>query len=425
MMNWTDMILDFVDKNKRTLQLVAGILLALFILVTELPAQSLNNQGFIYGKVYTRDNSYVGAIRWGKEEVFWNDLFNAQKTSTRVDRNRSRDKNDSWFDIDEWTLSSIWDSKKTSSRHQFSTQFGNIAAISKTRNSDIVYVLFKDGNDMKLDGSGFNDIGTNVKVIDPELGELEIKWERIAKIEFLSTPQNLSDNFGLPIYGKVETRRKGTFTGYIQWDKDERVGEDKLDGSTRDGKVSIAFKQLKSLYREEDGSEIELKSGRKMYVYGSNDVNNGNRGIIITVDGIGKIEIPWRSFRSVEFLPSNETGKSYNSYAKPKRLSGTIYTYDDEEISGSFIYDLDETWDFEMIEGNDDEIEYKVPIANIKSIRPKNYAYSQVTFRNGEVVLLGKGRDVTDSNDGLMVAVKGSKEPRYIRWRDISEILFE
>jgi len=423
-MIWIDMILDFVGRNRRTLQLIFGILIALFILISELPAQSLNNQGFIYGKVYTRNNTYVGQIRWGKEEAYWSDLFNGNKTSLRSGRNSRDNQNNSWFDIDDWRLSSIWDNKKHSTTHQFVTQFGNIAAIVRTRDSNVIYVRMKDGNEIKLNG-GSNDIGTKVKVLDPELGELEISWDRISKVEFLSTPQNLRENFGKPLFGTVETRRKGSFTGYIQWDHDERLGRDKLDGSTRDGKVSISFDQLKSVYRREDGSDVELRSGREFYVYGTNDVNNGNRGIVVTVEGIGNIEIPWKAFRGVKFDEPKMSGPSYNNYKTPKKLSGTIYTFDDEEISGSFIYDLDEAWDFEMIEGHDDEIEYKVPISNIKSIRPKNYAYSQVTFRNGESVLLGRGRDVTDSNDGLMIKVRGNKEPRYIRWRDIAEISFE
>lgn len=427
MMNWTDEILNFVGKNRKTLQLIVGILLVLFILISELPAsaQSLNSQGFIYGKVYTRDNTYVGQIRWGKEEAFWNDLFNASKTSIKIDRNNRNSKDDSWFSVDDWSLSSIWDNKRGSSGHQFVTQFGNIAQITKSRDSDIVYLLLKDGNELKLDGSGTNDVGTTVRVLDAELGQVNIKWSRIAKIEFLSTPQNLTENFGRPIYGTVETLRKGKFTGYIQWDRDERLGKDKLDGSTRDGEVSIYFDQLRSIYSKQNGSEIELLSGRKMFVYGSNDVNKGNRGIIVTVEGIGKIEIPWRAFRGVEFQDSKMSGESYNSYGKPKKLSGKVFTFDNEEISGSFMYDLDETWDFEMIEGHDDELEYKVPIKNIKSIKPKNYAYSQVTFRNGESVLLGKGRDVTDSNDGLLILERGQREARHVRWRDIAEISFE
>ena len=423
-MNWIDTILEFSAKNRRTLQLVLGILLALFIIVTELPAQNVNSQGFIYGKVHTDENTYIGQIRWGKEEAFWNDLFNARKTSYRPNLGDDEEEG-SWFDISDWSLSSIWSDKKSSTTHQFVVQFGDIATIKTTRDPKILYLQMRDGNEIKVNGSGANDTGATLRLLDPELGELSIKWSRINKVEFLPTPQNLSENLGVPLYGTVKTFRKGDFTGFIQWDNDERLGRDKLDGSTRDGSVSINFDQIKSIASRRDGSDVVMKSGRELYVYGTNDVNKGNRGIIVSIDGVGKIVVPWRSFESVDFQPQDNSGLPYSSYASPKKLRGTVYTYNDEEVSGVIIYDLDETWDYEMIEGNDDEIEYKIPMRNIKSIRPKNYAYSQVTLKNGEVLLLGKKRDITDSNDGLMVIKREGQKPEYIRWKDIAEISFE
>ena len=35
------------------------------------------DQGFMYGRVTTIDGkSYEGALRWGKEEAYWTDMFN-------------------------------------------------------------------------------------------------------------------------------------------------------------------------------------------------------------------------------------------------------------------------------------------------------------------------------------------------------------
>src|ERR1044071_1360192 len=47
---------------------------------TDLNAQS--NEGFMYGKVTTRSNTYEGQLRWGNEEAFWTDYFNAAKRSS-------------------------------------------------------------------------------------------------------------------------------------------------------------------------------------------------------------------------------------------------------------------------------------------------------------------------------------------------------
>ena len=54
--------------------------------------------GYLYGRVETRDgNAYVGELRWGDEESFWDDIFNASKVEnenldyvSRRDRERIR-----------------------------------------------------------------------------------------------------------------------------------------------------------------------------------------------------------------------------------------------------------------------------------------------------------------------------------------------
>ena len=39
-----------------------------------------DNQGFLYGRVITDSGTeYVGFLRWGDEEAFWDDLFHSLK----------------------------------------------------------------------------------------------------------------------------------------------------------------------------------------------------------------------------------------------------------------------------------------------------------------------------------------------------------
>lgn len=41
---------------------------------------SANDEGFIYGRITARDgSSCTGTMRWGTQECFWDDLFNAEK----------------------------------------------------------------------------------------------------------------------------------------------------------------------------------------------------------------------------------------------------------------------------------------------------------------------------------------------------------
>ena len=89
------------------------------------------------------------------------------------------------------------------------------------------------------------------------------------------------------------------------------------------------------------------------------------------------------------------------------------------------IFDLDESLDLESLEGEDNDIKYTIPFRNIKSIRPKNADYSQVELKNGETLLLGDSRDVSSNNDGVIVMIKGKKEPIHVRWKTIEQITFD
>ena len=42
------------------------------------------DDGFIYGRVTTEDGEvYEGPLRWGKEEAYWTDMFNASKRENK------------------------------------------------------------------------------------------------------------------------------------------------------------------------------------------------------------------------------------------------------------------------------------------------------------------------------------------------------
>lgn len=415
--------ISLLAKYKKAFQLGLGIIVAVLITVMETQAQ--DTRGFIYGKVYTRDNTYQGQLRWGKEEAYWNDHFNVSKVAGQQYEHLRKDSNDenSWLDFD-WNFLSIWENK-VGNTHQFTVQFGDLKTIKSYSRKSAVLEL-KNGSKIRVSGSGYNDLEPRLRILDDEIGEISLKWEVVDKVEFLPTPNNLRPNFGKPLYGTVQVYRKGSFTGFIQWDHDERLGNDKLDGDNRDGNASIRFESIRSIESGRGGSTVELHGGRSFFLTGSNDVNSGNRGIIVTVEGVGKIDIPWKVFDNVVFEKDyKSSGPGYSSYRPPKGLSGTVITYENNRYQGRIVYDLDEAMDIEFLEGKDDELEYRIPFRNVKRIRPKNYNYSQVELKNGQELILGDGRDVSDRNDGVLVFQRGKKDPEYISWKNVSEIVFD
>ena len=394
------------------------------------------DQGFLYGRVTTIDgNSYEGPLRWGKEEVYWTDMFNASKDENenidylsreemrKLERyyyeNRDRDwgsRFGRWFG-EGWGYGN-WDRDYV---HQFSCQFGEIKSMRLSGRS-WVDIELRDGHKLEVKGDGYNDIGTDVKVLDLEMGEMQLKWSRIDKIEFMDTPNKLERKFGEPLYGTVETYG-GSFTGYIQWDHDERVGTDKLDGDTYDGDVSIEFGKIASIERTGSRSRVILGSGRDMELRGSNDVNPENRGVIVTNDKYGRVDIPWKEFKKVTFRQGGTKMKSYKDFKAQKELTGVVKTRDGNTYPGRIIYDLDEGYDYEVLQGKDDDIEYIIPFRNVKRISPKNYDYSNVELRSGDLLTLGEGQDVSDRNTGILV-FQNDQKPKYLLWEEIDEVTF-
>lgn len=419
----------------RGILLFVGIVVGLLIITNESNAQK--NPG-IYGKVTTvSGDEYTGPIKWGgkgaqKPEVFWVEVLNGTKASndflkhlskSEVKELSGKEEGNSWLNIDLGVLS-IWDDKYSDSPHEFKARFGDIKSIEPTRRSR-ARITFKNGASLEVTGSNSEDIGGSVGVYDYEIGEVMLSWSRVEKVEFMESPDNLRDGFGKPIYGKVNAGRKGTFQGQIEWGGDERFLEETIDGKDRNGDKKVPFRSIQKIEKGRGGSEITLKSGRTLFITGTNDVNEQNSGIVINDPNIGQVKIAWRDFVEIEMTDDESLVMSYNDFASSQGLSATVVTINGDEHQGLVAFDLDEAWEFELLDANDDRAEYQIVFRNIKSIVPKNSSYSMVELRNGERLLLGEHRDVSSSNAGVLVYPSKNADPIYIKWSKIDEIIFD
>lgn len=391
------------------------------------------DSGFIYGKITTEDGDvYEGPLRWGKEEVYWTDMFNASKEENRnldylsrreleslEDRQRSRNGNYNNGVIKIMNVAWSIGDDDYDFVHEFSCEFGNIKSLRMSGRSGAELEL-RNGKYIELKGSGYNDMGAKIRVLDGDLGLVAISWDRIDEVEFLPTPSNLEEKFGEPLYGTVESDL-GTFTGYIQWDHDERVDTDVLDGDTRDGDISIAFRKIAAIEREGySRSIVTLKSGRELELRGSNDVNEDNKGIIITVAGFGRVDMEWEDFDKVTFTDPPGSGPSFKSFASPKKIMGSVQVDNGDVHQGEIVYDLDEEYTFEVLNGEDDETKFVIPFRNIKSIQPRSSDRATITMADGNTIVLEDAQDVSDRNQGVLI--KTNSDRIYIPWDRIEQI---
>ncbi len=408
------------------------LVIAAFLNVTYLDMinifSSSESDIYLYGKVTTDDGEeYTGQIRWGKEEAFWFDFFNSTKPENKnldylsdedLKKVRTR-KNGEDF------VKGLfgWDSNSNTNTHLFACQFGNLKSIEMGRKSRVT-LTFKNGETMQLKG-GSNDIETYIQVTDPNLGHIKLDWDRLERVDFMKANGSLDSYYGKPLYGTVKTESGDSFTGYVQWDHDERLANDELNGRNKDGELDLKFGNISKIEKESRSSSlVTTKSGRSFVLKGSNDVNNQNRGIIVNIAELGRVDIPWKEFESVEFSEAKTGIIDYDNFDGHKNIQGTVTTNNGQKHNGRLIYDLDESLQLEILHGTKDDIEYFIPFSIIRSIAPSGDHQSKVSLSSGQSLVLEDSVDVSEDNDGVLVFKSDNDRPVYIPWEDISKIDF-
>jgi hypothetical protein len=403
------------------LVMAAGVLLA------PQNGQARNDdRGFIYGRVLTESGTeYTGFLRWDDEEACWDDLFHSSKEDLpymdEVDRSlRRRHREESRFKVFKWTIR-IKDADWSDSR-MFIARFGDIVEI-EPHGHDEATLQMKSGETYEVGGAS-NDVGGKIHVKDASLGDLDLRWDRIESIKFQPVPGS-ADPGVQRLYGKVETD-EGTFEGFIQWDKEECLDTDLLDGETEDGDISIPMGRIHSIERRgRKSSLVELKDGRKLRLSGSNDVNSDNRGIMVEDPQYGRLTVGWDAFDRLTFLEGHGSGRGYDDFKGDGWLRGTVTDEDGEEHRGRIVIDLDEAEGWEMLNGSLRDIDFDIPLEMVAELHPLGFDECRVVLVTGKELTLADGQDVSDRNDGVLVYTDGDEEPLYLPWDEVKTIRFQ
>lgn len=388
---------------------------------------------FIYGKVSTfLGETYVGQIRWGTEEAFWTDRFRANKVyNDNIDFLTDMEiiqlkKEKQYFkgDHNSYLNDSQMENDKSEYTflHQFSCQFGEIKRIKMNRWQKAELQL-RDGSKVTVSGKGTNDMDTPITIYDEKKGKTEIDWMEISQVEFLKEPKKFKSSIGEPLYGTVFTS-EGNYSGVIEWNKDERVTSDELDGEVKTGRFKSTFAKIKIIKPHQAGSMITMKDGEEIYVFGTNQVNFKNRGITVTNDEIGHINVDWSTLQRVEFIPKKKAGKGYSQFQKPRRITGTVKTKKGKSLQGKIVFDLDEQFDYEVLNGGYGKMFFEIPFRNIKRISPQSDSNCNVELRSKKQIQLRDSQDVSFKNEGLLVFHQDSTNPIYVSWREVEEVVF-
>ena len=384
--------------------------------------------GFLYGRITTVDGAtYEGRLRWGgDEEAFWGDYFNGAKDENpwaahvppeRLPKERRPIE---IFGIE------IGDRERPIDLGRlFMARFGDIARI-EARGRD-VRVTLKSGTVFDLDRFAASDFDDGVRVWDGRRGVVDLDALRIRTIELLPTAPLVAAPDRL--HGTVRTRQ-GDFTGFVQWDRQECVGTDELDGRTADGELSLRFDTIRSIARRSrDSSLVTLLDGREIVLSGTREVGDGNRGIYVDDRRYGRVLISWDAFERVDFSPGG-SGPAYGDFPPGRPLTGSVTTRDGRRLAGRLVYDLDESETTETLDAPSQGVDYTIPFGLIASIVPpgreeRGAQRARVTLHGGEELQLERTGDLGEGNAGMLIFVDGRERPEYVPWTDVEQVDFD
>lgn len=372
--------------------------------------------GEIYGTIFTTHNEeFTGAIRWDRNENYWDDILDADKRD-KVYHQRGRRRKISILGFTFGDFDAGWTTS------EFKIQFGHIEAIEPRRGNN-VRIELKSGErfSVRADGTDLGDGIRGIWIMDDAFDEeVELDWDDIDRVEFRQGPGPGLDDKRL--YGTVETSG-GDFTGFIVWDKDESVVSDILNGKERGRSRKIKFGKIESIERRgSSSSQVTLKDGRTMKLSGTNDVDDDNRGIDITIPGIGLIKVEWRDFDRVTFTDP-PASKEYSAFDGGRRLFGTIEADNGEKYTGKITWDMDESYTWEFLDGDSEDISYVIPFRNIKRIERASRRSATVKLHNGEELELSGSNDVDRDNKGILIEMDDGEEVE-LDWSDFEAVEF-
>lgn len=384
------------------------------LVLVALQAVPLLAGGEIYGTMYLQNGrQYSGPIRWDQNEVFWDDVLDAEKhEQVWVEGGSTHVK---VFGLSFGDGDGYW------THHPFKIQFGYLAAIVP-RGEDRVRLELKNGERVDVRPAG-TDLGESMRsliVTDRAKGDVEITWDEVERVEFSESAEEGKDSERL--YGLVETKAGG-FRGFITWDKDEALATDMLDGDSDEDRHKIPFGDIREIERSSSSAaRVTLTDGSTLRLTGTNDVNDENRGIDVLVPGLGQVKVSWDEFDRVVFEPAPPS-RPYHEFEKGGRLHGTLTDDQGDTYTGDVTWDLDEQFNWEFLDGELDHVEFEIPFVAIRSIHRESRRASEVHLKNGETYMLSTSNDVDSDNKGILIEMDDGDEMEF-DWYDFRSLEF-
>lgn len=393
------------------------------------PAQAQQDFSYadrLYGVVTTDDGDrYEGFLRWTDNEGSWSDFLNGDKEldedHLRQARELGGERERRGFSLFGIRISFDHDGSTEASS---GIRFGHVASLERRRGGRAEIVLLS-GETVEFDG-GSSDIGSGMSLTieDPSRGTVELDWSDLERVDFAEAPAG-ARSLAQRLYGTLRTQEGQTFTGFVAWDSDEILTSDVLDGEEKGRDREIPFGNIASIHRfSSSGARVVLTNGEEIVLKDSNDVDDGNRGIIIADPQLGQVTVDWDEFLDLTFSPAPADAAPRSRFDGGRRLRGAVELADGRTISGAIRWDNDEEFSWEGLDGEADYVEMDIEFSNIASIRRLGDDAAEVTLRDGRTFEMSGSNDVDDHNKGIFVTDSDGRVAM-VRWEDFRAVRFD
>jgi hypothetical protein len=379
----------------------------------------------IWGRVQTTSGEvHEGFIRWDRNEGSWVDILDGSKAIPEVNylvwlAATDRERAVRTIELGGYRISWNEEDPDFPARSGSGVRFGHLASL-EVSGRDQARVTLRSGETLELEG-GSTDLGPSLRdlVVDvPGGSTVELDWEELERVTFSPAPSGARAT-SRRLYGTVRDVEGRRFTGYVSWDLDEILESDVLDGEDIDDgdEREVRFADIAAIERIAEGSRVLLKDGSTLELTGSNDVDEGHRGVQVSDPALGMVEVEWDEFARVSFEQAD--GADYGAFDGGHPLVGTVITRSGDEVHGVIRWDADEAASWELLRGRSNHVAFTIELGHVGRIERGDAFGATVTLLDGRSLPLDDSGEVGWDNKGIMVAAEGADLTRASAWRMI------
>ena len=257
------------------------------------------------------------------------------------------------------------------------------------------------------------------------------------------------------LFGTIYTDRGDELTGRIRWDKNEGFWDDVIDATKYDDEryesrqkrrsrikifglnittndmdwdwtsssAQLRFGNVKEIEPRSRGrATVELKNGERVRFEDSgSDLGSGIRGIEIDVDGEGITKLDWSDIDRVVFFPEPD---GYTPTDRTvERLYGHLTTEDGQEFTGFIMWDADEIYSSDILDGDEHGRDREIRFDAIESIEKISSRGCEVKLKSGREMELRGSNDVDSGNRGIYVIMPNIGQVK-VEWDEFEKLAF-